>query len=127
MAAKTPLPFGSWPSPVTAQAVARGSRRITTLQAAGGFAYWTEQRPQEQGRQTIMRADLDGRLEELLPKPFSARSRVHEYGGGEFLVAGGRIFFVNDADQQIYRLDGDGAVCRLSNAPHARFADFSFD
>src|SRR5262249_46457440 len=103
------------------------SRRISTLQAAGGFVYWTEQRPQEQGRQVILRADLDGGLEELLRKPFSARSRVHEYGGGEFLVAGASIYFVNDADQQIYRLDGDGAVCRLSNAPHARFADLAFD
>jgi dipeptidyl aminopeptidase/acylaminoacyl peptidase len=127
MAAKTPLPFGSWPSPITAQAVAKGSRRIGTLQAAGGFVYWTEQRAQEQGRQVILRAGLDGRLEELLAKPFSARSRVHEYGGGEFLVAGASIYFVNDADQQIYRRDGDGAVCRISNAPHARFADLAFD
>src|SRR5262249_53015303 len=70
---------------------------------------------------------LDGRPEELLARPFSARPRVHEYGGGEFLVAGASIYFVNDADQQIYRLDGDGAVCRLSNAPNARFADLAFD
>ena len=35
-------------------------------------------------------------MSELLPAPYSARSRVHEYGGGEFLVAGGRLFFVNE-------------------------------
>ena len=90
MPAKTPtLPFGTWPSPISAELAARGSRRFGTLQAGGDAVYWSEARPEEQGRQVIVRAGRDGRpARTFCRKPFSARSRVHEYGGGEFLVAG---------------------------------------
>jgi dipeptidyl aminopeptidase/acylaminoacyl peptidase len=123
---KTQLPFGTWPSPVSAAAVATASRRYGTLQAEAGAIYWSESRPEEGGRQVIVRAGPDGRLADLLAPPFSARSRVHEYGGGEFLVAGGSIFFVNDRDQQIYRFE-EGTPRRISHAPATRFADFALD
>ncbi len=124
MPAKRPLPFGLWPSPISADLAARGSRRFGTLQADADAVYWSEGRPEEQGRQVIVRAGPDGRPADILPKPFSARSRVHEYGGGEFLVAGATVFFVNDKDQQVYALtpprrsapDHQGAghaLCRL--------------
>ena len=104
MPAKRPLPFGIWPSPVSAALAARGSRRFGMLQASGDALYWSESRPEEQGRQVIVRGGPDGRRDDILPAPYSARSRVHEYGGGEFLVAGDTIFFVNDKDQQVYAL-----------------------
>ena len=65
----------------------------------------------------ILRAK-DGEIEEALPPPFSARSRVHEYGGGEFLVAGDTVYFVNDKDQQVYRLAGWGARSRAGSPTH---------
>lgn len=127
MAARKALPFGLWPSPVSAELAARGSRRFGMLQAASGFIYWTESRPEEQGRQAIVRAGSDGRAADILPKAFSARSRVHEYGGGEFLVADETIYFVNDKDQQVWELMRPGIPKRLTNAPHTRFADFAHD
>ena len=33
------------------------------------------------------------------------RSRVHEYGGGAYLVDGRRVYFVNFADQRVYALN----------------------
>jgi dipeptidyl aminopeptidase/acylaminoacyl peptidase len=123
--AKMQLPFGTWPSPVSAAMVATASRRFGGLQAHAGSVYWSESRPEEGGRQVIVRAGPDG-VEDLLAPPYSARSRVHEYGGGEFLVAGDSIFFVNDRDQQIYRL-GKGSPHRISDAPATRFADFALD
>ena len=75
----------------------------------------------------ILRARRVRAVEEVLPAPFSARSRVHEYGGGEFLVVGGTIYFVNDKDQQVYRLEPGGPPQRITDAPGTRFADFALD
>ena len=35
--------------------------------------------------------------------PFNVRTRVHEYGGGAYLVSGGVVYFSNDKDQRLYR------------------------
>jgi dipeptidyl aminopeptidase/acylaminoacyl peptidase len=124
---KRPLPYGSWPSPVTAALAARASRRFGMVQAAGGAVYWSQSQPEEGGRQVILKAGVDGRVEDLLPAPFSARSRVHEYGGGEFLVAGSVIYFVNDKDQDVYALEPGRPPRRITDAPSTRFADFAHD
>jgi len=129
MPAKKTLPFGTWPSPVTPEIVAKGSRRYGMVQVAGDAIYWTESRPEQGGRQVILKSakGRSGQAEELLPSPFSARSRVHEYGGGEFLVADETIYFVNDKDQQVYRLETGGPPRRITDAPGMRFADFALD
>ena len=127
MPAKRPLAFGLWPSPISAELAARGSRRFGTLQANAEAVYWSEGRPEDQGRQVIVRAGPDGRPADILPKPYSARSRVHEYGGGEFLVSGATVFFVNDKDQQVYELTPPRAPRRVTKAPGTRFADFAHD
>jgi dipeptidyl aminopeptidase/acylaminoacyl peptidase len=124
---KALTPFGHWPSPITPHLAAAASRRFGTLQAEAEAVYWSEGRPQERGRQTILRADAGGRVTELLPAPYSARSRVHEYGGGEFLVADETLYFTNDSDQQVYALRPGETPRRLSNAPDMRFADFELD
>ena len=122
--------FGHWPSPVTAASVAEGALRFGRVQAEGDAIYWSEGRPAEKGRTPVMRWTREAGVSELLPAPYSARSRVHEYGGGEFLVAGGALFFVNDADQDVYAMDlaaGAGRIRRLTNLPRTRFADFAWD
>ena len=124
---KTIDTYGTWPSPIAADAVGGNSLRLQLVQAAGPWIYWSEGRPSEGGRVVIMRARSSGRPEELLPPPFCARSRVHEYGGGEFLVAGDRIFFVNDSDQQIYEMRPGGVPLKLTDEPCVRFADFALD
>ena len=63
----------------------------------------------------------------MLPAPFSARSRVHEYGGGEFLVAGETIYFINDKDQQVYRTGSGASPQRITDVPGTRFADLALD
>ena len=110
--------FGHWPSPVTAASVAEGALRFGRVQAEGDAVYWSEGRPAEKGRTPVMRWTREAGVSELLPAPYSARSRVHEYGGGEFLVAGGTLFFVNDADQDVYAMNlaaGAGHIRRLTN------------
>ena len=120
---------GCWPSPISAASVAEGALRFGRLQMDAGRVFWSEGRPLEGGRTAIMSWSGKDGLSEVLPKPFSARSRVHEYGGGEFLVAGGTLFFVNDGDQDVYEMALDGAQSpfRLTEEPHIRFADCALD
>ncbi|HJZ44119.1 MAG TPA: prolyl oligopeptidase family serine peptidase [Hyphomicrobiaceae bacterium] len=127
MPAKKRLPYGTWPSPISAAAAAKASRRFGMVQAAGGAVYWSESRPEQGGRQAILRADAGGAVEDLLPAPFSARSRVHEYGGGEFLAVGPTVYFVNDKDQDVYALEPGRPPQRITSAPSTRLADFAHD
>jgi dipeptidyl aminopeptidase/acylaminoacyl peptidase len=124
---KQRTPFGHWPSPLTARLAAAGSRRFGTLAAGSEALYWSQSRPEQGGRQSIFAGTPDGRVREVLPAPFSARSRVHEYGGGEFLLADATLYFVNDGDQQIYVLDERAPPRRLTAAADTRFADLVLD
>ena len=89
--------------------------------------YWLERRPAEAGRSVIVSAD-DGRVSDVLPKGYNARSRVHEYGGGVYCVTGDGVFFVNDADQDIYLVRTGADPQRISHTGSAtRFADLCYD
>lgn len=125
--AKTKMPFGLWEPNITAENVVSKAMRFSSLQSTGHYLYWCEQRSQEKGRGVIMRWSKNRGLVELLPPPFSARSKVHEYGGGEFCIADGKIYFVNDADQQIYFLSEGNEPTQITNAPDFRFADMTYD
>jgi dipeptidyl aminopeptidase/acylaminoacyl peptidase len=122
------IPFGAWPSPLGAEAVAASSVRIHGLWLDGVDLYWTESRPSEQGRLALLRKRDDGPAEEIVPAPFSVRSRVHEYGGGAFAVASGLVIFCNDSDQRLYRLDAaTGAPVALTAPGPVRYADLQVD
>src|ERR1700689_1969678 len=79
------IPFGAWPSPITAAEVARGTLPIAFPTVIGGDTWWQEGRPEEGGRVTIVHRGPGGRQSELLPAPWNARTRVHEYGGLSYL------------------------------------------
>ena len=96
-------PYGSWKSPVTSDAIVSESVGLGQIVLEGSDIYWIEARPTEAGRNVIVRQTADGRVTDVTPAPFSARTRVHEYGGGAYTVAGGTVFFSNDADQRLYR------------------------
>ena len=123
--------FGHWPSPISASLVAGSALRFGRVQVEGRAIYWSEGRPAEQGRTPVMRWTAEDGVAELLAAPYSARSRVHEYGGGELLVAGGVLYFVNDADQDVYAADLLGvpnpSVRRLTELAATRFADLAWD
>jgi dipeptidyl aminopeptidase/acylaminoacyl peptidase len=76
----------------------------------GDTLYWLESRPDEGGRNVIVRRAPGEADRDLFPAPWNARDRVHEYGGASYGVAGGIVVFSNDADGRLYRLDRDGSV-----------------
>jgi dipeptidyl aminopeptidase/acylaminoacyl peptidase len=106
--------YGSWNSPISAADVARGAAGVTYPSIAGGEVWWQERRPSENGRTTIMAsAGASGEPRELLPAPWNARTRVHEYGGRSYLpvpslsLAGGfDLVFANFADQRLWAAGG---------------------
>jgi len=125
-----PVPFGWWPSPLTAASVAAGRISRSGLHPDDGRFVWCESRPAEGGRQVVV-ADRDGDPPvERSPAGVSVRTRVHEYGGGAALSAAGRLWFVDLGDQRLYRVDGpDRAPVPLTPAsgapPVRRWADAS--
>lgn len=71
----------------------------------GGRLFWLEQRPGERGRTTLMGRRPGAGAEELTPGHWNLRTRVHEYGGGAYAVAGDQVVFVDDGDRCLWRLD----------------------
>ena len=103
-------PYGSWRSPVTAKLMAEGGVSTMWPQSAGESLYWTELRPLENGRYVVVRRAPDGEIADVTPPGVSARTLVHEYGGGmyvAFLGADGAesVIFSDQADQRLYRQD----------------------
>ncbi len=101
--------YGRWPSPLSAEEVARGKISLADLCSDGESLYWLEARPEENGRVVFVRADADGRHDHS-PAGVSIRSRVHEYGGGAVCLvpghAAGAFAYVDQADQQVWWCDG---------------------
>lgn len=125
---KKQAPYGTWPSDLSGEVVAGAALRFGLVRTDNdGTIYWSEGRPAEKGRCPILRQTRSGDIEELLPPPFSARSKVHEYGGGEFTISNGTIFFVNADDQDIYKLIPGQDPERITDDQNMRFADIVWD
>ena len=132
-------PFGHWPSPLSAQKVAQSALRLSGVALDGDDIYWLEGRPAEGGRVALVRRGRDGGFEDVLPREFNVRSRVHEYGGGAYAVANGIVYFVNFADQQIYAVRSGAAASASAGEPEkltpqalttntaCRYADIAID
>ncbi len=120
-------PYGSWTSPITADVVAGDSIVLHEVMVDGGDLYWTELRPSEGGRKVIVRRTADGRTMDITPRPFNARTRVHEYGGGDFLVHDGSVYFSNFSDQCLYRVDPGTSPERFTPQGAYRYADGIID
>ena len=95
-------PFGSWKSPITGKAITTSVVGLSELKTNQQSIFWLESRPQDNGRNVPVRF-LQGGKQDLVTDEFSARSRVHEYGGGAYCIGAGNIYIVNSADQNIHK------------------------
>ena len=120
-------PYGSWKSPITSDRIVAESIRLTAVALSGEDVFWLEGRPADKGRSVLVRRGLTGVVQDVTPADFSVRTRVHEYGGGAFLVAGGEVFFSNDADARLYRQPLDGAPSAVTPEGAFRYTDLAFD
>ena len=93
---------------MTAKLIAEGGVSTMWPQGAGESLYWTEIHPLEDGRYVVVRRAPDGEIADVTPPGVSARTLVHEYGGGMYLAFGAAdggesVIFSDQADQRLYR------------------------
>jgi dipeptidyl aminopeptidase/acylaminoacyl peptidase len=122
-------PHGSWRSPITSDLIVAQSTGLADVRLDRGTVYWLEARPQEQGRNVVVREGAG----DVTPPPFNVRTRVHEYGGGSWLVADGTIYFSDFTDGRLHRLAPGAVVPQPFTPPPPaggrgwRFADGTLD
>ncbi len=120
---KKTAPFGSWKSPITADLIVSGTVGLSQPAIDGEDIYWVELRPAEGGRQVIVKRNQRGQLTDINPQPFNARTRVHEYGGGDYLVSNGTVYFSNFADQRLYKQVAGETPQPITPAAEMRYAE----
>src|SRR3954467_4454479 len=121
------VPFGSWPSPLAIELLTRGAVTFGEVGAAAGRRWWLEGRPEEGGRQVLVRRAADGEITRLSPEGFNVRDRVHEYGGGAFVVDDDLVIVSDFATGRLNRLTDGGLVPLTPDGRAWRFADLSVD
>ena len=120
--------YGSWKSMITSELVSSSSIRFDGyLEIAGDDIYWIEMRPAEAGRYVLVRCSGDGTASDVNPKPYNARTRVHEYGGGACLIDRDTVYFSNFSDQRIYQQEPGFPPSPLTTEGDIRYADGVID
>ncbi|MEO1672085.1 MAG: prolyl oligopeptidase family serine peptidase [Cyanobacteria bacterium J06631_2] len=94
---------GSWKSPITSDLIVSKTIGIGSLAIGQESIYWLEKRPQEQGRNLLVAWGRNGEVKNFTPAPLSVRSKIHEYGGGAYVIDLNTIYFSNYQDGRIYQ------------------------
>ncbi|MFM8943839.1 MAG: prolyl oligopeptidase family serine peptidase [Actinomycetota bacterium] len=123
-------PYGSWRSPIDAALLTGGKRGFGLPRIDGADVYYTESRPAEGGRVTLMRRSPGRAAEEVVAPSVNARTSVHEYGGGAYVVRDGVVVHASFDDQRLYRVERGAAAVAITPEPPAprshRYADGAF-
>ena len=125
--ARTVAPYGSWASPFK---IERLTDRVVFLiepHAVDGATWWLEGRPDEGGRQSLVRREADGTLTRMTPDKFNVRSRVHEYGGAAYLVSGDLVVVSDFTTGRLNKVIRPGELQPLTPEKQWRFADAIHD
>lgn len=129
MRSKSSRPYGSWISPITPEFLTKETVGLSALQTNSNSLFWIERRPHEEGREVIVQYK-DSQTVDLLPSPYSASTRVHEYGGGSYCVNDHCVYFVNARDQNVYcaTLADEKSIQQITEGDNSiRFADLVVD
>jgi dipeptidyl aminopeptidase/acylaminoacyl peptidase len=119
--APTIAPYGSWASPLSAEALAAGGVNFGDLRSANGRLYWVENVPARGGEVALF--SYDGRVTaQVTPNGANVRTRVHEFGGAAFIAVGETIYYSQLTDQRLYALKHGGSPAPVT-PPNYRYAD----
>jgi len=122
------VPYGAWPTRLPSSRITAGSTRLSQPRLDADHVYWLEGRPSEGGRQVVVRQPLDATRspEDVSPAGMNVRTRVHEYGGGEYCIQGGRLCVVDFADGRIHTGRPGGPLTPIT-AAGVGYADLVLD
>ncbi|CAM4750815.1 unnamed protein product [Rotaria magnacalcarata] len=124
------MSYGTWLSPINSSLIVENSRTLSEVQVdEKGNAYWIELRPLENGRYAVR---SNRQQDDLIATPFNCRTRVHEYGGGSYIVKNDILYFTHFTDQRIYQLNlkensSPIPLTNESNNSSLRYANFDID
>tara|TARA_R110002072_G_scaffold30092_1_gene94191 strand:+ start:11341 stop:13290 length:1950 start_codon:yes stop_codon:yes gene_type:complete len=124
---KQKVAFGSWESTITTDLMLNSSVGLGEISIFGTDIYWVEMRANEGGRYVIVKRTNDGQESDAIPAEYNARTRVHEYGGGSYLVTERGVVFSNFADQCLYLFDANNICKKLTVQEDCRYADIVYD
>jgi hypothetical protein len=124
---RTVAPYGSWTSSLPISRLTEGVVFLAEPFGANGVRWWLEGRPEEGGRQVLVRREPDGTMTRLTPEGFNARSRVHEYGGAAVAVDGDLILVSDFATGRLNRVVAPERLEPLTPDRPWRFADLELD
>ncbi|KAI0819862.1 alpha/beta-hydrolase [Trametes gibbosa] len=118
-------PYGTWTSPITTDVLLKSGVKPDELlvDPVTSTIYHIERRPNDDGRLVIVNTEKG---KDVFGKDWSARTSVHEYGGGPAVAYDGVIYFSNFKDGRVYRLNegGEPEPVTPENANH-RYAKFA--
>jgi dipeptidyl aminopeptidase/acylaminoacyl peptidase len=115
-------PFGSWASPLSAEALAAGGVSFADLRAVNGTLYWTESVPAAGGNIVLYSSKEGAEATAVTPQSANVRTRVHEMGGASYVTAGDTVYFSQFSDQRLYRANTRGESIPLTPTGY-RYAD----
>jgi dipeptidyl aminopeptidase/acylaminoacyl peptidase len=121
MSAPTIAPYGSWTSPLSAEALAAGGINFGDLRSTNGRLYWVENVP-ARGGEVALFSFGEGVTAQVTPNGANVRTRVHEYGGASFVALGDTIYYSQLSDQRLYALKLGGTPAAVT-PPDYRYAD----
>jgi dipeptidyl aminopeptidase/acylaminoacyl peptidase len=120
-------PYGSWASPFPIERLTDRVVFLSEPHAQGAITWWLEGRPDEGGRQSLMRRDADGSVTRLTPEGFNTRDRVHEYGGAATLISGDLVVVSDFTTGRLHRVLAPLELVPITPERAWRFADAIHD
>lgn len=127
MTTLTIAPYGAWGSPFPIERLTEGAVFLSEVRGVDGLRWWLEGRPEEGGRQVLVRRDPDGTMTRLTPEGFNARTRVHEYGGAATLVSGDLVVVSDFVTGRLHRVAAPLELAPITPAGAWRYADLTHD
>ncbi len=121
--------YGGWRSPFPIELLVAGKVGLLESQfdTNGKAIVWLEGRPEEDGRQVLVRwTEADG-ARDISPAGMNVRDRVHEYGGASYLVAGDLVVVSDFATGRLHRVTEDRTSDPITPDGAFRYADYELD